>query len=128
MGLSHTIEEDRNLVTIVGEYADAAEWQRVLERILADPRHKPGCLILRDQRGATKPVDAATVVAIMKVVRTYWRKLGVLRAAIVMPASFDAPGLIAQALATEDEMPIHAFLSASEAIDWLTEAPPPSHP
>src|SRR5687767_3889738 len=124
MALRHTIDEDRNLVTIVGEFADAAEWQGVLDRILRDPRLKPGCLILRDQRGGTKPVDAATVVAIMEVVRNYWHKLGVFRAAIVMAGGIDAPGLIAQALAAEDDMPIQAFLSAADALDWLTETAP----
>lgn len=124
MGLTYTIDEDRNLVTIVGEYADAAGWQRVLDQILLDSRLQPGCRILRDQRGGTKPVDAATVVAIMEVVRNYWHKLGVSRAAIVMAGRIDAPGLIAQALAAEDDMPIQAFPSAADALDWLTEIPP----
>lgn len=121
MALSYRVDAELNLITITGEYADAPEWERVLTRILAEGRSRPGCLILRDQRGGTKPVDAATVVAIMDVVRRYWHSLDVRRAAVVMPTSFDPPALIAQALAEDHDMPIRAFLSADDAMDWLTE-------
>ena len=120
MALSYAIDEDLNLVTISGDYADAAEWQRVLSRLRVDPRRRPGCVILRDQRGGTKPVDAATVVAIMDVVRGFWHELGVRRAAIVMPRDFDPPALVAQALADKDDMPIRAFLFYDVAMAWLT--------
>lgn len=123
MALSYTIDRARNLVTISGDYADAPEWWRVLDELLGDPRRRPGCLILRDQRGGTNPVDAATVVAIMAVVRSYWHKLEVVRAAIVMPAISDAPGVVAQALAQDDDLPIQAFVSATEALEWLLDDP-----
>ena len=121
MGLSYSVDDDLNLVTITGEYADAPEWERVLERILTEGRSRPGCVILRDQRGGTRPVDAATVIAIMDVVRRYWDKIGVRRAAVVMPTNFDPPALIAQALAEDHDMPIRAFQSADDAVDWLTD-------
>lgn len=120
MGLSYTIDENRNLVTITGDYADAAEWERVLTLIAGDPRRRDGCAILRDQRGGTTPVDAATVVAIMQVVRRFWPELGARRAAIVMPHIYDPPALVAQAIAADDDIPIQAFAKYDAAIDWLT--------
>ena len=120
MGLRYDIDESRNLITITGEYADAAEWERLLAEFAADPRRRPGCVILRDQRGGTRPVDVPTVLAIMEVVRRFWPILGARRAAIVMPRLFDSPGLVAQAIAGEDDIPIQAFATYDAALDWLT--------
>jgi hypothetical protein len=119
MGLSYTIDDALRLVTITGEYADAAEWHALLTRVLADPRHRPGLAFLRDLRGGTTPVNAATVVGIMRVVREFWTPLGLTRAAILMPREMDPPALVAHAIADAENIPIQAFTSYDAAIDWL---------
>ena len=122
MALSYTIDTDRNLIVITGEYADAREWERLLTLVLADPQRRPGCCVLRDQRGGTTPVDAATVVLIMDVVRRFWSRLEVRRAAIVMARELDPPALVAHAIADADNIPIQAFTSYEAALDWLMGA------
>lgn len=126
MGLSYSIDEARNLIVITGEYGDAPEWERLITLVLADPRRRPGCLVLRDQRGGTIPVDAAAVVAIMDVVRRLWSPLGIRRAAIVMQPKRDYPALVAHAIADAHDLPIQAFASYDAAIEWLTEAEDPT--
>lgn len=121
MALAYSIDEALNLIVITGEYADAAEWERLMTLVLADPRRQPGCIVLRDQRGGTRPVDAATVVAIMEAVRRFWPKLGIRRAAIVVQPERDSPGLVAHALADADSLPIQAFSSYETALEWLTQ-------
>lgn len=120
MGLSYSIEEALNLIVITGEYADAPEWERLMVRVVADPRRRPGCIVLRDQRGGTRPVDAATVIAIMAVVRRYWEKLDMRRAAILMQPDRDSPALVAHAVADAENLPIRAFTSYDVALEWLT--------
>lgn len=121
MGLTYTIDEARNFILITGDYADAPEWHRLLTAVLADQRRKPGCVVLRDQRGGTKPVDASTVVAIMELVRRFWNQLAIRRAAIVMPRELDPPALVAHAIADAENMPIRAFTSYDAAVEWLIQ-------
>ena len=124
MALEYSIDQTRNLIEITGEYADAAEWERLLSRVAADPRRRPGCIVLRDQRGGTTPVDPATVIAIMEVVERFWPALGIRRAAIVMQPHRDSPALVAHAVADSENLPIQAFASYDAALEWLT-APDP---
>ena len=119
MRLSYSIDEAERLVTITGEYSDAAEWQDLLGRVLADPRRKPGFAFLRDLRGATTPVDAATVVQIMTVVRRFWPHLRPSRAAILTPRELDPAALVAHAIADAENMPVQAFNSYDAALAWL---------
>ena len=121
--LSYTIDEARGLITITGDYADPAEWERLLTALETDPRRPEAPLILRDQRGGTTPVDAATVVGIMEVVRRFWSRLRIRRAAVLMPRDMDPPALIAHALADAENIPIQAFTTYDAAIDWLTRQP-----
>src|SRR6185503_7444119 len=65
MPLAYVIDRDQRLVVITGEYAKASEWTDLLGRVLSDPRRQPGFAFLRDLRGATTPVDTATVIQIM---------------------------------------------------------------
>jgi hypothetical protein len=121
MPLAYTIDVDRRLITITGEYADAGEWKDLLGRILSDPRRTPGFAFLRDLRGATRPVDAATVVAIVEVVKRFWPQLQPSRAAIVTPLSVDPAALVAHALADAQQIPMQAFNSYEAAMEWLRE-------
>jgi hypothetical protein len=119
MALSYTIDEAEQLVTITGEYSVAAEWHDLLARILADPRRKPGFGFLRDLRQATRPVDAATVVAIIAVVRQFWPHLRPRRAAILTRDDIDPAAMVAHALADAENMPLQAFNAHEAAIAWL---------
>lgn len=119
MPLSYTIDEAEQLVTISGEYSDAHEWQELLGRILADPRRRAGFAFLRDLRQATRPVDAATVVGIISVVRQFWPHLLPRRVAILTRNEIDPPAMVAHALADAENMPLQAFNSPEAAMAWL---------
>lgn len=121
MPLSYTIDEAEQLVTIDGEYSDAEEWKALLRRVLEDPRRRPGFSFLRDLRNATRPVDAATVVAIIDVVRRFWPQLQPRRAAILTPRDIDPAALVAHSLADSQGMPLQTFTSYDTALTWLRE-------
>jgi hypothetical protein len=119
MPLHYTIDPARRLVTITGEYSQPEEWRDLLRRVLSDPRRQPGFAFLRDLRGATTPVDAATVVGIIAVVRRYWPQLRPSRAAIVTPLEIDPAALVAHALADAQHIPLRTFTSYEDAMEWL---------
>jgi hypothetical protein len=121
--LSYTIDPVERLITITGEYAEPGEWRQLLEDVLRDPRRQPGFAFLRDLREATRPVDAATVVGIIEVVRRFWPLLQPSRAAILTPRQFDPAALTAHALADAEEMPLEAFTSFDTAMTWLRGGP-----
>lgn len=121
MPLNYTIDPDQRLITITGEYAHPDEWRALLARVLTDPRREPGFAFLRDLRGATTPVDAATVVGIIEVVRRFWPLLQPSRAAVLTPLEFDPAALVAHALADAQHMPLQAFTSDEAARQWLQE-------
>ena len=122
VSLSYVIDSDRRLITISGEYADAAEWNRLLTAVLNDRSLQPGFAFLRDLRGATDPVDPATVVGIIDVVRRFWPKLQATRAAILTPRDVDPAALVAHALADAQHLPLQVFRTYEEAIAWLNGA------
>ena len=119
MPLAYAIDVEQQLVTITGEYADAREWHELLARILTDPRRKAGMGFLRDLRGATKPVDAETVVGIIAVVRRFWPELQPRRAAVLTPLQIDTAALVAHAVADAEHIPLRTFTSYDEAMAWL---------
>jgi hypothetical protein len=117
--LSHQIDEDRRLVTITGDYAEPSEWQLLLERVRSDPRLRRGFGFLRDLRQSSHPVDVKAVMGIIAVVRQMWTPLGVRRAAMVTRPGIDVPASVAHALAEDQNMPLRAFTSYEDAIEWL---------
>jgi hypothetical protein len=119
MPLAYVIDRDQRLVVITGEYAEASEWTDLLGRVLSDPRRQPGFAFLRDLRGATTPVDTATVIQVMAVVRKFWPYLQPSRAAILTPIDVDAAALVAVAVADAERLPFRVFRSYDEAIQWL---------
>ena len=119
MALSYSIDEAEQLVTITGEYSAADEWKDLLARVLADPRRRAGFAFLRDLRQATHPVDAATVIAIISVVRQFWPRLRPRRAAILTRHDIDPAAMVAHALADADNLPLQAFNSYEAALEWL---------
>lgn len=121
MPLSYVIDPAEQLVTITGEYAGVEEWKDLLGRILHDPHRRSGFAFLRDLRGATTPVDVATVVDLMEAVRRFWPLLQPSRAAILTPREFDPPALAAHALADTHGLPLRMFTSYEAALEWLRE-------
>ena len=119
MPLHYTIDTARQLITITGEYADSAEWRVLLGQILADPRRQAGFAFLRDLRDASAPVDAETVIGIIEVVRKFWPQLQPSRAAIVTSRELNPAAFVAHALADAQNMPLQAFTSYDEAMQWL---------
>jgi hypothetical protein len=119
--LHYTIDSARQLVAITGEYAAAEEWKALLGSVLTDPKWEPGFSFLRDLREATTPVDAATVIGIMEVVREFWPLLRPARAAILTPRAFDSAAFAAHALADTHALPMRMFTSYDAAVEWLGE-------
>jgi hypothetical protein len=121
VALHYLIDPARRLTTISGEYAVADEWTTLLGAILGDPLWQPGFGILRDLRGATTPVDAATVIRIMEVVKKFWPLLQPTRAAILTPREFDPAVMAAHALADTEGLPMRMFSSLETALEWLAQ-------
>ena len=121
MALIYRIDPARELVTITGDYAEPAEWFVLLSTIAADPAYRRGFSFLRDLRASDHPVSEETVVGIIKVVRAFWEKLGVRRAAIVTRPGIDIPATVAHALAQSEDIPLRAFPSYDDAVSWLRE-------
>ena len=120
--LTYAIDADAQLVTITGDYTDAAGWRTLLTAIAADPRYLRGCGFIRDLRTAEHPVDAKTVIGILTVVREFWEVLGVRRAAMVTRLAIDTPAIVAEALAQDQRVALRAFTSYDEAVAWVRGA------
>lgn len=121
MPLTYRIDTERRLVTITGDYADAAEWRRLLGTVREDAAFGGGFSFIRDLRGSAHPVDAETVIGIIAVVREFWIPLAVRRAAIVTRQAINNPALVAHALAEHEQIPLRAFTSYDDALAWLSE-------
>ena len=119
--LDYSIDDDLRIVTIVGDYAEAAEWRALLEAVAGDPRYQGGYSFLRDVRSSAHPVTPAAVIDIITVVGEFWQPLRVHRAAVLSRPGIDPPALVAHALAEDLRLPLRAFASYDEAIAWLTE-------
>ena len=119
MSLTYAIDRAQHRITITGEYADAAEWDLLLTRVLNDSRREPGFAILRDLRSATTPVSAAAVVGVMDVIRRFWPLLQPTRMAVLTPMEFDPAALTAHAIADEEDVPLKVFSSYEDAEEWL---------
>jgi hypothetical protein len=119
MPLTYRIDAAERIVTITGDYADAAAWRVLLEAIAGDPEYRRGCDFIRDLRASMHPVTPETVAGIIAVVRHHWAALGAGRAAIVTRPGVDAPAVIAHALADDENIPLRAFTSYDDALAWL---------
>lgn len=124
MPLAYRIDSPRQLVIITGDYAEPAEWRIVLTAIAADPGYRPGSSFIRDLRASEHPVDAQAVMGIIAVVREFWPRLATHRAAMVTRYTIDVPAVIAETLASDERMPLRAFTSYDEALDWVSEGRP----
>lgn len=121
MPLDYRIDAVNRIVTITGDYTDGAGWRKLLGSVAADPEYRKGFGFLRDLRESEHPVDAATVIGIIAVVREFWELLGVRRAAIVTRRNVDHPAVMAHALAEQEQLALRAFNSYEEAIRWLRD-------
>jgi hypothetical protein len=119
MALAYRIDAD--IVTITGDYAESGQWMALLGAIARDPAYRPGASFLRDLRGSAHPVSAEAVIGIIAVVRTFWARLGVRRAAIVTGPVESDPAVIAHALADAEDIPLQAFTSYDDAVAWLRQ-------
>jgi len=119
MALDYQIDAVDRIVTITGDYTDGAGWRTLLTAVAGDPDYRRGFGFLRDVRSSEHPVDAATVMGIIAVVREFWDVLGVTRAAILTRRTVDNAAVMAHALAEEEHLAIRAFNSYEDAVRWL---------
>ena len=123
MPLSYVIQAAAGIVTITGDYAEPAEWRRLLEAISTDRKYRSGYGFIRDLRESVGPVSAESVLGIIAVVREFWPRLGASRAALVVrPGTIDPPALMAFALAEEEAIPLQLFTSYEDAVVWVRNA------
>jgi hypothetical protein len=107
------------MVTITGDYAQAAEWRMLLGAIARDPDYPGGYSFLRDVRWSDHPVTPAAVMDVITVVSEFWRPLRAHRAAVLTRPGIDPAALVAHALAEDKQLPLRAFTSYEEAVAWL---------
>jgi hypothetical protein len=119
MALAYTVDSDRRLVIITGEYASATEWLTLAGDVLRDTRVKAGFAFLRDLRGATQVPNATMVVSVFQVIRRFWPTVTPSKAAIVTDSDDDSAARVAQALADSHNLPIQVFTSYEAALEWL---------
>lgn len=119
MPLEYRIDQLQGTVTITGDYVTADEWVTLFNRVEQDPRFRPGLTFIRDLRGSLHQVSVDTVIGSVAIVREFWNRLGVRRAAIITGPVIDNPTLIISALADHYEIPIRVFGSDAEARSWL---------
>ena len=119
MPLDYRIDAANQIVVITGDYTDGAGWREMLSAVAADPDYRRGFGFLRDVRESADPVNAATVIGIIAVVREFWDVLGVRRAAILTRRGVDDPAMMAHALAQQENLALRAFNSEDDAIAWL---------
>ena len=119
MPLTYRIDATAGIVTITGDYAEAADWRQLLGTIGQDPRYQRGFSFIRDLRSSEHPVSAETVIAIIGVVREFWGQLGAHRAAIVTRRGIDNPAMVAHALADLEDIPLRAFSALEDALVWV---------
>ena len=119
MSLSYCIDAAERIVTITGDYAEPAEWRRLLSTIADDPGYRQGFSFIRDLRWSEHPVSPEAVIGIITVVREFWGRLGAYRAAIVTRPGIDNPAMVAHALADHEHLPLRAFTTYEDAIAWV---------
>lgn len=127
MPLEYRIDPARRIVTITGDYADAGGWRVLLAAVASDPDYRRGFSFLRDLRQSEHPVSGTIVIGIISVVREFWERLGVHRAAIVTGTAINDPAVIAHALADDQRIPLRAFTSYDDAVSWLQQGAPRGH-
>ena len=109
------------MVTISGDYSEAAEWRGLLAAIARDPGYPGGYSFLRDVRASEHPVTPAVVIDIITVVGEFWQPLRAHRAAVLSRPGINPPALVAHALAEDQRLPLRAFTSYEDAVAWLSE-------
>ena len=119
MALAYRLDPAGQLVIITGDYAEPDEWRKLLTNVADDPNYRRGSSFIRDLRTSQHPVDAQAVIGIIAVVREFWPRLGTHRAAMVTRQVIDVPAAIAEALASDERMPLRAFTSYDEALEWV---------
>lgn len=119
MALAYTVDPEHRLVTITGEYANAAEWLKLAGKVLRDKQVKAGFGFLRDLRGAKRVPEASMVVSVFQVVQRFWPSVTPLKAAILTDRDDNSAALVAQALADTHHLPMRVFSEYEEAVEWL---------
>jgi hypothetical protein len=117
--LDYVIDQEQHLVTIVGDCADFDAWQRLLSRVLHDPRHEAGFLFLRDLRHAAPPGDTERVNRVMEAIRGFWPYLQPCRGAVVAAEHPASVAHAADTLANTHGLPVRMFESYDAALSWL---------
>lgn len=117
--LDYVIDQEQHLVTIIGDCADMDAWQRLLSRVLHDPRHEAGFLFLRDLRHAAPPADAEQVNRVIEAIRGFWPYLQPCRGAVVTAEHPATVVAAADTLANTHGLPVRLFDSYDAALSWL---------
>ena len=124
--LIYTIDAAAGIVRL--EYQASPDWpemQETLERVLADPAHRPGMGILVDRSHVDTPQTVGYIRQIMAYVRKHQAKFGDARwGLVVRGAGPEGMGKLAQVLGEDiPSMDLELFDNAAEAEAWLRSKP-----
>jgi hypothetical protein len=120
MSLEYSVDAERRLVTIRGDFTAPTEWVALAGSLLRDPRVKSHFAFLRDLRGVKETHSPATVLAVFRIVQRFWPTFRPIKGAIVTERGNNYAAQVAQALADGDDLPIRVFTDFEEAVEWVT--------
>ena len=123
--LRYSVDSQRRLVTISGDFRSPREWVTLASRLLRDPAVKGQFAFIRDLRGVSRMHSAATVLTVFRTVQRFWPTLAPSKGAIVTDQGNHHAAQVAQTLADAENLPIRAFTSYDEAIEWIAQEDSP---
>jgi hypothetical protein len=118
MSLNYSVDSDRRIVIISGDFTSPSEWVLLASRLLRDPAVTSNFVFLRDLRGVKQTHSPATVLAVFRIVRRFWPTFRPIKGAIVTDRGENYAAQVAQALADTDDLPIRVFTDFDEALEW----------
>lgn len=126
MAFPYQIGEDRGLVTISYESPVTFDrWRATMDRVLADPRFRPGFSFLGDRRAIESAVSSEHVEAEVTYMVDRRAHLGQGRWANLVHASNKADygmGRMSEILAElKGTLPVRTFDRLEDALAWLEE-------
>ncbi|HEX7879139.1 MAG TPA: hypothetical protein VF720_06995 [Candidatus Eisenbacteria bacterium] len=124
--LTYTIDIPARIVRL--DYQASPDWpemQEVLERLLADPSHRPGMGILADRSHVDTPQTVGYIRQIMAYVRKHQSQFGDARwGLVVRGAGPEGMGKLAQVLGDGiPTMELELFDNTADAEAWLRSKP-----
>jgi hypothetical protein len=118
MPLAYQIDRMKGLITITGDYAHADEWAALFDSLVQDPDLRLKLNFIRDLRGVEPRANVETAGRAISIVREFWDRLDIQRAAAVTD---DEIYKVGYALGLCQDRRYRVFTSYDDALAWLQE-------